>query len=512
MRVFRLLGLLGGLAAVTDLGTGAAPDESLRRCVVAARLAREAGCADEGVREVVYVSLLQHLGCTAYAHELARVWGDDVAANRFAFVMNAADPRDLVRVWVPGMAAATGWSRAHMFAATVRSVRRVDANAPAATCDVAREAARRLGLPPSVQNGLGHTVSMWNGKGYPKVAGPDIPLSTRIMHVASVAVLFLMYDGVDRALAEVRRRSGSSLDPHLAELVLSRGVDGLADVAAVDAYQAVLDSEPDPVFMVDEPDLESVARTFGDLADLKSPWLQGHSSAVGELAGAAAAVLGLGDGVRDVRVAGYLHDIGRVAVSSQIWDKTEPLSLTEADQARLHPYHGERVLARVPMLAAAASLVGQHHERCDGSGYHRGLTGDRMTMAARVLAAADAYQTAVEERPRAAAIPAAEAARSLRDEARAGCLDGDAVQAVLEAAGHERRSRRVRPAGLTDRQVEVLRLVTHGLSNREIAERLVISRRTAENHVQDVYTKIGVSTRAAAAMFAMEHGLAGTSS
>nr|WP_246220701.1 HD domain-containing phosphohydrolase [Phytoactinopolyspora mesophila] len=504
-----MLGLLGGLAAVTDLGTGAAPDESLRRCVLAARLARVAGCDDEAVREVVYVSLLQHLGCTAYAHELARIWGDDVATNRFAFLMNEADPRDIWRVWAPGMAEATGRSRMRVLASTLRSVREVNANAPAATCDVAREAARRFGLPESVQNCLGHTVSMWNGKGYPKVSGPGIPLSTRLMHVSSVAVLFLLHAGTDAALAEVRRRSGSYLEPELADLFLAHGEELLSDVETMDAYPTVLDSEPDPVFMVSEPELEAVARTFGDLADLKSPRLRGHSSAVGELAAAATSVLGLHDDIDDVRVAGYLHDIGRVAISSRIWDKTEPLSATELDQTRLHPYHSERVLARVPMFAGVAALAGQHHERCDGSGYHRGLTGDRMPMAARVLAVADAYRTSMEERPGRPAATAAVAAQQLNDEARAGCLDGDAVQAVLEAAGHEHRARRVRPAGLTERQVEVLRLVAHGLSNREIADRLVISRRTAENHVQDLYTKIGVSTRAAAAMFAMEHGLAG---
>ncbi|NEE04150.1 HD domain-containing phosphohydrolase [Phytoactinopolyspora halotolerans] len=507
--MFRLLGLLGGLAAVTDLGTGAAPDESLRRCVLASRLAREAGCDAECIREVVYVSLLQHLGCTAYAHELAQVWGDDVATNRHAFLMGSNGPREMLRVWIPGMAEATGRSRMHVFTATVRGVRKVDANAPAATCDVAREAARRLGLPEAVQHSLGHTVSMWNGKGYPKVAGVDIPLSTRLMHIASVAVLFLLHAGVDAAVAEVRRRSGSSLDPELVGVFLSNGRELLAGIETIDAHQAALDNEPDPVFMVDEADVETVARTFGDLADLKSPWLHGHSSAVATLAADATAILGLSDDVRDVRIAGYLHDVGRVAISSRIWDKTEPLSPTERDQARLHPYHSERVLARVPMFAAVADLAGQHHERCDGSGYHRGLTGERMTMPARVLGAADAYRTLIESRSDAEPMPSSAAAQRLRDEARAGCLDGDAVQAVLEAAGHQHRGRRVRTAGLTERQIEVLRLVARGLSNAEIADQLVISRRTAENHVQDVYTKIGVSTRAAAAMFAMEHGLAG---
>lgn len=505
--MFRLLGLLGGLAAVTDLGTGSATDESLRRCVVATRLARAAGCDDDEVRQIVYISLLEHIGCTAFSHESARIWGDDIVLTRLAFLMNVDDPRDIFRVWVPGLAEATGRSRMRALATTVRSIREVDANGPVATCEVATEASRRLGLPEPVQHGLHHVMTMWNGKGYPRLAGTEIPVTTRVMHVASVAVLFLLHAGSERAVAEVQRRVGSYLDPELADLFISEADELLAGVADVDAYEAALDCEPDPVRLVDEAHLEMVARTFGDLVDLKDPGLHGHSSAVAELASAAAGSLGLDGEVANVRIAGYLHDVGRAAVSSRVWNKAEPLSATELDQARLHPYHSERVLARVPALAEVARLAGQHHERCDGSGYHRGLTADRMTMAARVLAAADAYQELIEDRLQPPAVPPAAAAGRLRAEARSGHLDGDAVEAVLGAAGHHRRARRERPAGLTNRQVEVLRLVASGMSNKDIAERLVISRRTAEHHVQDVYAKIGASTRAGAALFAMEHGL-----
>jgi len=504
--MFRLLGLLGGLAAVTDLGVGAASDESLRRCVVATRLARAAGCDADQVRDVVFVSLLQHIGCTAFSHEAGAVWGDDIASGRLAFLMDFSDPRDLFRVWVPGLAAATGRSRARVLATTVRSMRGFDAAGPVATCDVAREASSRLGLPETVRQGLVHALCMWNGKGHPRRSGEDIPLATRLMHVASIAVLFLMHAGRDAALAELRRRSGSYLDPALVDLFVDHAGELLDGVESADAYEAALDCEPDPVQLVDRDDLESVARTFGDLVDLKSPRLHGHSSAVADLAAAAAGGLGLAGDVHSVRVAGHVHDIGRVAVSSRIWDKADPLSATERDQANLHPYHGERILARIPELAEVAILAGQHHERCDGSGYHRGIGGDRMSMASRVLATADAYCSATANN---GAATADSTAKWLRDEARHGRLDADAVEAVLEVAGHQRQVRRQGPAGLTSRQIEVLRLVASGLSNRDIAERLVISPRTAEHHVQDVYARIGASTRAAAALFAMEHGLLG---
>ena len=253
----------------------------------------------------------------------------------------------------------------------------------------------------------------------------------------------------------------------------------------------VLDSEPGPVRLIDRDELEPMARTFGSLADLKSPWLYGHSAAVGDLAAAAAGSIQAYDQVADLRIAGYLHDLGRVGVSSRIWDKPGPLSQTERDQARLHPYHSERILSRIPELSRLAMLVGQHHERSDGTGYHRGLTSVQLTMPVAhsrccrlvPLPGRGAPPQAVSERVRGR--------HRLQAQARAGELDADAVLAVLSAGGLRRGQRTIRPAGLTERQVEVLRLVAVGSSNRDIAERLVISTRTAEHHVQDIYLKIG---------------------
>jgi putative nucleotidyltransferase with HDIG domain len=453
------------------------------------------------------VSLLQHLGCTAYAHESAKIWGDDVSAVRMAFLTDFGDPKDVWRTWVPGLAEATGRSRARVLATTLVSGKKVDSEGPVATCEVARDAARRLGLPESVQVGLFHVLAMWNGKGHPAKHGEGIPLGARVMHVASTAVLFLVHAGADAAVSQVQRRSGSYLDPGLCDTFVQRGHELLAGIDDIDPFQQVLDSEPDPVRLVGDEELEAVARTFGDLVDLKSPWLHGHSTGVADLAAAAARNLRLEEHVRRVRVAGYLHDVGRVGVSSRIWDKRGPLTATERDQARLHAYHSERILSRVPALEDVARLAGQHHERCDGSGYHRGATAAQLSLPSRVLAAADAYRTLVEGRPHHPALPVAQVCDRLRSEVRAGRLDGDAVAAVVDGVGQPSKVRRMRPAQLTDRQVEVLRLLAAGMSNREIASRLSISSRTAEHHVQDVYLKIGTSTRAGAALFAMEHGL-----
>jgi DNA-binding NarL/FixJ family response regulator len=177
------------------------------------------------------------------------------------------------------------------------------------------------------------------------------------------------------------------------------------------------------------------------------------------------------------------------------------------ERVRLHPYLTERMLAFSSVLAPLGACASQHHERLDGSGYPRGISGQAITRAGRLLAAADVYHAMTELRPHRAARSAGEAASELHAEVTAGRLDGDAANAVLRAAGHRIASRRDWPAGLTAREVEVLRLVARGFSNKEIAEHLVISRKTAGNHVEHVYTKIGVSNRARAGLFAMQHGL-----
>jgi len=207
--------------------------------------------------------------------------------------------------------------------------------------------------------------------------------------------------------------------------------------------------------------------------------------------------------------SGLVHDLGRLGVPNTIWDKKGTLSHAEAERVRMHPYLTERTLAASPALAPLAAIAVLHHERLDGSGYPRGVAGAALPVEGRLLAAADFYLAKTEPRPHRAAIDAAGAAASVQAEVRAGRLDGDAASAVLKAAGHRIARRAARPAGLTSREVEVLRLLAMGLSNREIAGRLVISPKTASHHVEHIYAKTGATNRAMASLFAATHGLIG---
>jgi HD-GYP domain-containing protein (c-di-GMP phosphodiesterase class II) len=250
------------------------------------------------------------------------------------------------------------------------------------------------------------------------------------------------------------------------------------------------------------------ASVIADFADMKSGYTMGHSRGVSALACEAARLCGLDEAtVRTVQRAGLVHDLGRVTVSAGIWDKAGALSDAEWEKVRLHAYYTERILSRAEALADAARIAGMHHERLDGSGYHRNARAEALPTASRILAAADTFRTKIELRPHREQLTTEQAGEHLEREAEAGRLDRSAVRAVLTAAGQPPPRRGTWPAGLTDREVEVLALLSRGLTMKEIATHLVIAPKTVDAHVQHIYAKLEVRTRSGARLFAMEHGL-----
>jgi len=350
----------------------------------------------------------------------------------------------------------------------------------------------------------------WDGRGPEALREDEIPMATRLVQVADLAEVHHYRGGIEAARAVVEGRSNSQFDPAIctafcdaADLILSELDDDLS-------WEKVLASEPTPWQFLHGDSLESGLEAFADFIDMKSPWLSGHSRRVSDLAARAAVECGLPtDDVEDVKHAGLLHDIGRIGVPTSIWDRPGSLTASEMERVRLCPYLTERVLANSEMLAHLGRIASSCQERLDGSGYHRGSNGASLTMPARLLAVVDVYSAMREDRPYRPALSAEEASRQLRLEATAGRLEGHAVEAVLEAAGHQPVSdrRRARVAGLTARELEVAILIAYGRSSKQIATKLVISEKTARNHTERIYTKLGVSSRAEVTMFAMRQGL-----
>jgi HD-GYP domain-containing protein (c-di-GMP phosphodiesterase class II) len=505
----RLADLLAALSLATDLGMGQEPEKAVRGCLVATSLARAMGLPDPVLREVFYTTLLQHVGCTAPAHETAYLLGDDLAVTPLAERTDGTSPRESLAL-LAAVGRGTGARRVRHLARTIAAGKEGSRSIARAVCEVGALMADRLRLGPGVRTGLLHSMERWDGKGDPQgLAAGDIALPARFSALATQVVIFDRLGGADAAAEMVRRRAGGWFDPDLAAAFGRVGRDTLARLAEADPWAEVLEAEPQPAQRIPSGRLDDVAHAFADMVDLMTPFTLDHSAGVARLVGDAAGRLRVPAGDAElVCRAALLHDLGRVAVASNVWERPGALTSTQWEQVRLHPYHTERILARSAVLRPLARIAGMHHERQDGSGYHHGASGAEVPVGARLLAAADAYQAMTQDRPHRAALAPEAAARELEAAARAGRLDPDCARAVIEAAGQRpTRSRSAWPQGLSDREVEVLRLVARGLSNRQIAAALYISSRTAEHHVQHIYTKIGASTRAAAAMFAMEHGL-----
>ena len=497
----RLTELLASLSLATDLGTGQPLGHGLRTCLLSVALAREMGCSPDQVRWVHQVALLRFLGCTADASETAHgVGGNDLSFNSaMSPMLYGSRSRTLVSyVKAVGREQTLGRRAALRAAAMIHEVGDL-----AAHCEVAAMLARRLGMPREVLHALDHAYERWDGKGFPaRLAGEEVPLEIRISMVARDADLFhAQGDNVKGMLA---RRREKAYDPKVVDAYRR-----LTPVHHEAEWEEVMDAEPEPVAYIDDAD--RALRVMADFGDLKSPWTRGHSVKVADLVGRAARAAGLAEAeCRDLERAGLVHDIGRVGVENGVWDKAASLSTVEWEKVRLHPYLTQRILARCRVLAPLGELAASHHERLDGSGYHRQLSADHLSLGARLLAAADALVALTSSRPHREAMNLEDANRVLDGEAAAGRLDGRAVAYVLTAATGQGAPPRVsNPGGMTDREVEVLRLLAAGHTNREMGETLFISPKTVGRHVENIYAKIGVSTRAGATVYAMEHRLLG---
>jgi HD-GYP domain-containing protein (c-di-GMP phosphodiesterase class II) len=505
----RLAEVLAALSLGIDLGFSQPMEHVLRQCLIGLRLADRIGFGEQERAVVYYTALLVNVGCHADAHEQAKWFGDDLALKANKYDHDMRGPRALASIVRMVGAGSPPLRRLRVGVRFATGGRRDVEDMFGVHAEMAARLASELGLPEAVADSLRHTYEGWDGRGWPNgAAGEAIPPAARIAALAEYAEVANRAGGPAAVRELARARAGRQFDPSLCALLDAHAEEILAGLDAVGTWDAVIEAEPSLAVVLSEDRLDAALEAIANFGDLKSPYFLGHSRAVAELAAQAGARLGLPDAdVVMLRRAGLVHDLGRLGVSNAIWDKPEPLGAGEWERVRMQPYLTERMLVSSPALAPLGRIAVAHRERLDGSGYPRALSGSAIAPTARVLAAADAYQAMREPRPHRPPRDPDEAAALLRAEVRAGRLDAEACDAVLGAVGHRVPRRREGPAGLTPREVEVLRLVAQGLSNKEIANRLVISPKTAGNHVEHIYAKIDASSRAAASLFAMQHGL-----
>lgn len=503
------------LAYASDLATGHSRDFALRSCVVAMRIAGLAHLSDDVRRDAYHQSMLRYVGCNADTHVLSATFGDEIALRKELVGLDMGDRAQLGKVFVQA------FKRLYYDLDPAAQQKAVDAGlAEAVTtsravltahCEVAQRIGERLGLSEEIRRNLGQIYERWDGKGMPRgLKGDEVLPAVRLITLAQDVVALSDGGSVDSMAETIAGRADGPYEEALARLASENAAALMEGIGATVDRETILALEPDPPVMLDEAACDEAFSAIADMIDMRMPFTYGHSRAVAELAESAGRHMGLpASELRELRWSGCVHDIGELVVPVSTWMRNGPLSVRERDAAQLHPYYGDRACASFGSEGAPmGALVLRHHERLDGSGYHRKVNGADLSAAARTLAAAEAFQTSREERPYRNALSAEAAAAQLRAAVRRGCLCPDATEAVLLAAGQP--SRRTVPrsvAGLTPREIEVLRLIAAGMTAKEAAQKLDISPKTADHHIQAIYGKIGVTTRAAAALFAVEHGL-----
>jgi DNA-binding CsgD family transcriptional regulator len=509
----RLAELLATVSLASDLAHDVPAESALRDAILSTRLARLAGWDQADVSDAFYLALLYHVGCTgAVSIQSPMGGGDDVSVRRTLTEADFANRPELMRLTVTKLA--RHWGPRH-WAAGMGAMMSSGADVPEAFARVAEVAVRlsaRLGASPAVSSALSHAYARWDGKvfrGLPR--GEEISPLARLAHLVHVVQTYHRIGGLEAANATVRSRSGGEFDPELARLWLQSGPEIAEGLGRDSVWDVALAAEPQPHRMVPTSHLDEVSRALADFVDLKSPFTCGHSPQLARLVEAAGAQAGLSaEDNATLRRAAEVHDLGNVSVPDLIWTKRGPLNRSEQDRVRLHAYHSQRILSLSTAFSASGEVAGLHHERLDGSGYHRGLPAAALPLRARILAAAEAYQSMTEERAWRPGLEPGAAARELRREAASGKVDRQAVDAVLAATGYAvkpARADRSWPGGLTDREIDVLRLLARGQSNKQIAQSLHVSPATVHTHLINVYGKIGAKTRAGATLFAVENDL-----
>jgi HD-GYP domain-containing protein (c-di-GMP phosphodiesterase class II) len=505
---FRLAEILGSLSLATDLSAGQMPESAIGATVLSVRLGKILGLSNDDLEDTYYTCVSRFIGCTSTAMEAASLGlGDDLSLN---YAMTLSDPVDADSV--------RSKLESH-FALDVPAKRRHEAiesllellpqlpYVGAHHCEQAVALATRLPIPANVAELLCHMESRWDGKNPTKSAGTDLPVIARIVEFAVVAELYRRAGGISAVIEMARLRSGGQFDPEICALT-ERNAAGLFSGFGVDSnWELYLEAEPSTPRMVSTSDLSTIATAFADFTDNKSPWFLGHSRQVAELVDIGARALGLSEEeCSKTKIAAWLHDIGRSAVPNGIWDKPSALSAMELRQVQSHSYQTESILALSPVFSNLLDIACSAQERCDGSGYHRHSKLENSC--AGLLAVANMYDALTHDRPWREAFSESEAADMLRAEVSEHRLPREPVRVILEAAGHRKgKATSVYPDNLTKRESEVLALLARGLATKEIAARLFISPKTADNHIQKVYEKTGARSRTAAAMYALKHGL-----
>jgi putative nucleotidyltransferase with HDIG domain len=448
----RLSDVLSALSYALDITEGQLEGHSVRSCLIGMRIGEALGLDAADRSALFYSLLLKDAGCSSNAARLCELFGsDDFQIKRDHKLTDWTRPLPslghAIRNAVPLQ---SPLARAMRIVSLATDGSGSGHQMTATRCERGAEIALMLGFNEATAQGIRHLDEHWDGNGMPShLKGGQISLFGRIVGLSqTVEVFFSSYDH-DAALWVARKRRGTWFDPELVEVFLKlfRPAEAWRTISDDGARARLSALEPEEhLVMADEERLELVAQAFARVVDAKSPFTFRHSEGVAILAAGMAEAIGHSpEEVRRLRRAALLHDIGKLGVSNMILDKGAPLTHGEREAMRLHPLHTYEILNRVPVFRSFAEMAASHHERLDGTGYHRGLTAERFPPLTRELVVADMAEALSAARPYRAALPWDEVFAILGEDV-GTAIDGPSVEALrafLAQAGEDPLGREV---------------------------------------------------------------------
>ncbi len=396
-----LSGVIGSLSYALDIAEGQPPGHAVRSCLIGMRLAAELELSATERSDLFYALLLKDAGCSANANRMAALFdADDRATKASSKLIDWSNGRAAFLWSWRTAAGGKGVRRRLTVLRGIRDEGEVTRTLMEARCDRGAEIARMLFLSEGTAAAIRSLDEHWDGRGMPDgLRGEEIPLFARILCLAQTAEVFHAAGGVEAACRMAKQRRGRWFDPELVDAFLRfRGEHTFW--AALETPDVSRWEPPDSLLTGDEARLDRIAEAFARVIDAKSPFTARHSERVAELAAGIASELGFdAEERRQLRRAGLLHDIGKLAISNLILDKPGRLTDDEFRVIQTHPVHTLRILERAPCFAPLADLAANHHEKLDGTGYPRALGADALDLPMRVLAVADVYEALTARRP-----------------------------------------------------------------------------------------------------------------
>ena len=437
-----LVRLLASLSYALDLTEGQPMGHAIRTCLIGLRLARELGLVGEERDHLHLALLLKDAGCSSNAARMFALFGgNEILAKHDAKIHDWRRVSEAVKFALRHAAPQEGVTkRIAQLKELSRQPGRVMDALTEARCTRGAEIASLLGLSPQVSAAIHALDEHWDGEGAPyQRKGSEIPLLARIACLAQTLEVFATTYGTVRAYKVLAQRSGTWFDPELVKAAQAFSRDTIFWEGLRNQPEVLLRLKTSERLhqQVTEASLDNVCAAFARIVDAKSSFTGEHSLRVAIYAEELAKQLGVGEQRRaTLRRAALLHDLGKLAIPNLILDKPDRLTDDEFALVKKHPYYTSVILSQIPGFGRITEIAGAHHEKLDGTGYHLGVTGDKLDFEMRILAVADIYDALTAARPYREAMPLEKALTILQKDAGVA-LDADCVAAAEQLAYQE---------------------------------------------------------------------------